>query len=202
MKSPLATRPRIPAGYGVSEDMKGALRWISVRRVLEGSLRYWIATSGPKDGPHLVQQWAGWVDDTLYFGGSDKTRWSRHLRQDPRAAVSVERTGYSIMVEGRAEILTVGDPRAEGLRVEVRGYGYDRDALPVRSGRRGGTESKEPRALGHPRVVGHDDIEIVAEREGRAEMDRIERSHDTGFQDARGIEYAVGHGNELDPPEC
>ncbi len=126
MKSPLATRPRIPAGYGVSEDMKGALRWISVRRVLEGSLRYWIATSGPKDGPHLVQQWAGWVDDTLYFGGSDKTRWSRHLRQDPRAAVSVERTGYSIMVEGRAEILTVVTPELAAALVATfnRKYRY------------------------------------------------------------------------------
>ena len=64
--------------------MKGALRWISVRRILEGALRYWIATSSRDDGPHVIQQWAAWVDDTLYFGGSDKTRWSRHLRLDPR----------------------------------------------------------------------------------------------------------------------
>ena len=106
----------IPAGYGVSEDMKGTLRWISVRRVLEGALRYWIATSSADDGPHIIQQWAGWVDDTLYFGGSDTTRWARHLRHDPRAAVSVERTGYSIMVEGRAEVLATATPElAEAL---------------------------------------------------------------------------------------
>lgn len=110
MRAPHATRPSIPAGYGVSEDMKGALRWISVRRVLEGALRYWIATSSEDDGPHVVQQWAGWVDDTLYFGGSDKTKWSRHLRADPRVAVSVERTGFSIMVEGRAEMLATATP--------------------------------------------------------------------------------------------
>jgi len=106
VRSPRVTRPVIPAGYGVSEDTKGTLRWISVRRVLEGALRYWIATSSRDDGPHIIQQWAGWVDDALYFGGSDKTRWARHLRRDPRAAVSIERTGYSIMVEGRAEFLT------------------------------------------------------------------------------------------------
>jgi hypothetical protein len=95
----------IPAGYGVSNDMKGTLRWISVRRVLEGALRYWIATSSAHDGPHLIQQWGGWVDDTLYFGGSEKTRWASHLRSDARAAISVERTGYAIMVEGHAELM-------------------------------------------------------------------------------------------------
>ena len=106
MKAPRVTRPVIPPGYGVSSEIKGMLRWISVRRVLEGALRYWIATSTDEDGPHLIQQWGGWVDDSLYFGGSEKTRWARHLRGDPRAAISIERTGYSVMVEGRAELLT------------------------------------------------------------------------------------------------
>ena len=101
----------MPAGYGVSADMKGALRWVSVRRVLEGALRYWIATSNADDGPHVIQQWAGWIDDTLYFGGSEKTKWSRHLQRDPRIAVSVERTGFSIMVEGRAELLATVAPQ-------------------------------------------------------------------------------------------
>jgi nitroimidazol reductase NimA-like FMN-containing flavoprotein (pyridoxamine 5'-phosphate oxidase superfamily) len=110
VRSPRVTRPTIPAGYGVSNDLKGTLRWVSVRRVLEGALRYWIATSSADEGPHIVQQWAGWVDDSLYFGGSDKTKWSRHLRRDPRAAISIERTGYSIMVEGRAELLASTTP--------------------------------------------------------------------------------------------
>ena len=117
LKAPRTTRPAIPAGYGVSADMKGALRWISVRRVLEGTLRYWIATSSLKDGPHIIQQWAAWVDDTLYFGGSDRTKWSRHLRRDPRVAVSVERTGYAIMVEGRAEVLSTVSPQLAAVLV-------------------------------------------------------------------------------------
>ena len=117
MKAPRTSRPAIPAGYGVSEDMTGALRWISVRRVLEGALRYWVATSSPKDGPHVIQQWAAWVDDTIYFGGSDQTKWSRHLRRDPRVAVSVERTGYAIMVEGRAEVLSTVSPELAAVLV-------------------------------------------------------------------------------------
>ena len=117
LKAPHATRPAIPAGYGVSADMKGALRWISVRRVLEGTLRYWIATSSLKDGPHVIQQWAAWIDDTIYFGGSDRTKWSRHLRRDPRVAVSVERTGYAIMVEGRAELLPTVSPELAAVLV-------------------------------------------------------------------------------------
>lgn len=126
MRAPRVTRPSIPAGYGVSQDMRGALRWISVRRVLEGALRYWIATSSADDGPHSIQQWAGWVDDTLYFGGSDKTKWSRHLRRDARVAVSVERTGYAIMVEGRAEALARATPELAAVLVAMfnKKYGY------------------------------------------------------------------------------
>ena len=126
MRAPRVTRPSIPAGYGVSKDMKGALRWISVRRILEGALRYWIATSSRDDGPHVIQQWAAWVDDTLYFGGSKKTKWSRHLRLDPRVAISVERTGYSIMVEGRAEVLATTTPELAAALVAIfnKKYGY------------------------------------------------------------------------------
>lgn len=117
MRSPRVTRPAIPAGYGVREDLKGALRWIGVRRVLEGTLRYWIATSCPGGGPHLIQQWGGWMDDTLYFGGSGMTKWSRNLRREPRVAVSVERTGYAIMVEGRAELLATVAPEVAAALV-------------------------------------------------------------------------------------
>ncbi len=126
MRVPRVTRPSIPAGYGVSNDLKGALRWISVRRILEGALRYWIATSSRDDGPHVIQQWAAWVDDTLYFGGSNKTKWSRHLRLDPRVAVTVERTGYSIMVEGRAEVLATTTPELAAALVAIfnKKYGY------------------------------------------------------------------------------
>ena len=126
MKAPRVSRPTIPAGYGVSDELRGALRWISVRRVLEGALRYWIATSTTEDGPHIIQQWGGWVDDTLYFGGSNKTKWARHLRRDPRAAVSIERTGYSIMVEGRAEVLATATPElaASLMTTFNKKYGY------------------------------------------------------------------------------
>ena len=130
MRSPRVTRPTLPAGYGVSAQLQGTLRWISVRRVLEGALRYWIATSNVDDGPHIIQQWAGWVDDTLYFGGSDKTKWARHLRRDPRAAVSIERTGYSIMVEGCAELLGTATPELAAALVATfnKKYGYQTTA--------------------------------------------------------------------------
>lgn len=114
----------------MSEDLKGALRWISVRRVLEGSLRYWIATSSVDDGPHIVQQWGGWVDDTLYFGGSAKTKWARHLRRDPRVAVSIERTGFSIMVEGCAEIVATTPPELAAALVATFNKKYGQSTTP------------------------------------------------------------------------
>lgn len=58
-------------------------------------------------------------------------------------------------------------------------------------------EPEQTRAFSHPRVIGHDEIQIVAEREGGGEMNRVERSKDTGLKRARAVEDAISDGNEL-----
>lgn len=186
MRSPRVSRPRVPAGYGVSEDMKGALRWISVRRVLEGALRYWVATFSVDDGPHIIQQWAGWVDDTLYFGGSDKTKWSRHLRRDQRVAVSLERTGYSIMVEGCAELLATVTPELAAALAATfnRKYGSKTTAEDWSKGGLWAIRAEKVFAWKFASMGATATrflFEIVAEREGRGQVDRVRRSENAGF---------------------
>lgn len=62
------------------------LAWPSVKKILTSFAHLWIATTDADGAPHLVQQWGVWVDDTLYFEGSDRTRWARNLARDPRLA--------------------------------------------------------------------------------------------------------------------
>ena len=71
------------------------LSWAAVERILRTARYLWIATTGDDGAPHLVEQWCAWVDDTLYFEGSDRTRWARNLARDPRLA-------FGVQVEDRA----------------------------------------------------------------------------------------------------
>ena len=66
------------------------LTWASVQRMLRAARYLWIATTGDDGSPHLVEQWCAWVDDTLFFEGSERTRWARNLARDARLAFGVQ----------------------------------------------------------------------------------------------------------------
>lgn len=89
MGTPRRDRPQLPPGY-LAGGAKGLLSWASVRHMLRTARYVWISTTGPDGAPHLVEQWCAWVEDTLYFEGSDRTRWARNLARDPRLAFGVQ----------------------------------------------------------------------------------------------------------------
>lgn len=91
---PRRDRPQLPSGY-ITRSSEGMLTWASVRRMLRAAPYLWLATTNADGSPHLVQQWCAWVDDTLYFEGSDATRWARNLARDPRI-------GFGFQVEDRS----------------------------------------------------------------------------------------------------
>lgn len=91
---PKRDRPHLPPGY-ITTSSRGLLSWSSVERILRSAPYLWIATTNADGSPHLVQQWCAWVDDTLYFEGSDRTRWARNLARDPRL-------GFGFQVEHRS----------------------------------------------------------------------------------------------------
>jgi Pyridoxamine 5'-phosphate oxidase len=66
------------------------LSWVTVQRLLRAARYLWISTINPDGSPHLVEQWCAWVDDTLFFEGSERTRWARNLARDPRLAFGVQ----------------------------------------------------------------------------------------------------------------
>jgi hypothetical protein len=86
------------------------LTWVSVQRVFRAARYLWISTTGADGSPHLVEQWCAWVDDTLFFEGSERTRWARNLARDPRLAFGVQ----------------VGDRAAYGQAVVDVARGLDR----------------------------------------------------------------------------
>lgn len=124
-------RPLLPPGY-ITRAPKGMLTWASVQRMLRTARYLWISTTGADGAPHLVEQWCAWVDDTLYFEGSERTRWARNLARDPRLAFGVQvgdRAAYGQAVVDVAR----GLERAVAARIArqyAAKYGADFDYRP------------------------------------------------------------------------
>ena len=102
--APKRDRPQLPKGY-ISRAPKGMLTWTSVERILRTFPYLWIATTDADGRPHLVQQWGVWVDGTLYFEGSDRTRWARNLRRDPRLAFGMETADRAVYGQAVVDIV-------------------------------------------------------------------------------------------------
>ena len=81
------------------------LTWPAVKKILTSFPYLWIATGDADGSPHLVQQWGVWIDDVLYFEGSDKTRWARNLARDPRLAWGVQLADRAVYGEARVDIV-------------------------------------------------------------------------------------------------
>lgn len=106
---PRRDRPRLPKGY-ISQKPEGMLSWPEVERILRGFTYLWIATTGAEGAPHLVQQWGVWLDRTLYFEGSDETRWARDLARDPRLAFGMQVQHRAAYGEALADVVRGVEP--------------------------------------------------------------------------------------------
>ncbi len=110
VKAPTRDRPQLPKGY-IKTTPRGMLTWIATKKILTTFAYLWIATTDADAKPHLVQQWGVWVDDILYFEGSDKTRWARNLARDPRLAFGVQTADRAVYGEGLVDIVRGPDHR-------------------------------------------------------------------------------------------
>lgn len=104
VKAPRRDRPQLPKGY-ISTAPKGMLPWAAVERILRTFPYLWIATTDADGRPHLVQHWGVWVDEILYFEGSDRTRWARNLARDPRLAFGVQAADRAAYGEATVDIV-------------------------------------------------------------------------------------------------
>ena len=81
------------------------LAWPAVKKILTTFPYLWIATTDADGRPHLVQQWGVWIDDALFFEGSDKTRWARNLARDPRLGFGVQSGDRAAYGEASVELV-------------------------------------------------------------------------------------------------
>ena len=110
MPQPKRDRPQLPKGY-ISTAPKGMLTWAAAKKILMTFPYLWIATTGEDGEPHLVQQWGVWVDDVLYFEGSERTRWARNLAREPRLAFGVNVTDKAVYGDALVDVLRGPDRR-------------------------------------------------------------------------------------------
>ena len=104
MKAPTRDRPHLPKGY-IQTTPKGMLSWTAVDAVLRTAPYVWISTIDPDGAPHLIQTWSVWIDQRLYFEGSERTRWARTLARDPRMSFGVQSGHDAAYGNGTGEVV-------------------------------------------------------------------------------------------------
>jgi hypothetical protein len=120
MKAPARDRPKLPKGY-ITITPKGMLGWPAVEKLLRASPYFWIATTNADGAPHLIQQWGVWIDQHLFFEGSERTGWARNLARDPRISFGIQSGNNAAYGDGTADIVR-GVPQALARRIAAQ-YG-------------------------------------------------------------------------------
>ena len=90
----------MPGGYGVPENVDGALEWRAVEDRLTESLHYWMSTTRPDGRPHVVPRWGAWLDGRLWYDGSPETVHATTLRANPRCTLHLESGSRAVILEG------------------------------------------------------------------------------------------------------
>lgn len=108
-KTPSASRPILPASYGVKTSSKGLLDWDWARNRMTSAENYVVVTVFPDGRPHAMGMHGMWFEDAFYFGTGRKTRKAMELAQNPRCIILNDRLEELVIVEGTAEIVLLAD---------------------------------------------------------------------------------------------
>lgn len=82
------------------------LAWAAGLDELRSVDTYWVATTLPDGGPHLVPVLAVVVDGALHFSASDRSRKARNLAADPHLVVSGSSGTCDLVVHGQAQAVS------------------------------------------------------------------------------------------------
>ena len=106
---PAASRPYMP-GYGIlpADQGRGLLPWSWAVSRLRTAHDYWLATTWPDGGAHVMPVWGVWHDDALWFSSSLASRKARNLEHDGRCVLTTDDAKNPVIIEGDAE--RVDDP--------------------------------------------------------------------------------------------
>ena len=99
-------RPRMDRTYGVPAGRRGMLAWAWARRRLIAAHNYWVSTTSPGGRPHAMPIWGIWMDEAFVFSTARRSRKARNLARDSRLVVHLESGDQTVILEGRAAVVT------------------------------------------------------------------------------------------------
>ena len=107
MRDPIARRPHMP-GYGIepASEPGDLLPWSWAEDRIRATTEYWLTTTTPDGGPHVMPVWGTWLDGALWFSSGLSSRKARNLAADPRCAVAAGTGHQPVVIEGRVERVT------------------------------------------------------------------------------------------------
>jgi hypothetical protein len=100
-------RPEMPTGYGIATTAEGQLPWEWARERLAGSRNYWVCTTRGDGRPHAIPVWGLWLEGAVVFSTDPESVKGRNLAARPEIVIHLESGDEAVIVEGRAERLTV-----------------------------------------------------------------------------------------------
>lgn len=128
MPTPLIGRPHMP-GYGISDDLEGALPWGWAEQRLMGARNYLLATARAQRAPHVTPVWGVWLDDAFWFSAGEASQKVRNLTALAHCTVIPEGEKEAVIVEGTAERLDDLNPAFVDAYKEK--YEYKIDSGPL-----------------------------------------------------------------------
>jgi pyridoxine/pyridoxamine 5'-phosphate oxidase len=114
-------------GYGIVPETEGEglLPWSWVQEKLAAARNYFLATTRPDGGPHVMVVWGLWIDDTFQFSTGRASRKAKNLAGDPRCVVCPEDAEDAVIVEGIASDLSDAAMRQAFFAAYATKYGMD-----------------------------------------------------------------------------
>ena len=100
-------RPGFGELYGIHAAPEGLLDWSWAVERLAASRNYWIGTADEDGRPRAMPVWGVWIDDSIVFGTSPRSRKARNLERDPRVVVHLESGDEAVILEGEIEGIEV-----------------------------------------------------------------------------------------------
>ena len=96
-------------GYGVRDELDGALPWSWAEDLLSDTRNYFVASTRPDGRPHAMPVWGVWVHGLFVFSTGITTVKSKNLLANPACAVTAERVHDHLVLEGKAKITQLDD---------------------------------------------------------------------------------------------
>jgi len=95
-------------GYGLAAENEGdgLLAWSWAVERLAAARNYFLSTTRPDGGPHVMVVWGLWLDDAFWFSTGRASRKGRNLAANPRCVICPDDAEEAVIVEAAAAEVT------------------------------------------------------------------------------------------------